>query len=178
LVDEIVTEFRRELERRERAGALDLGMTVTPRGLALQAADFIGAHASNGSALASRIGPVFTTDRLATLLAPSPDRPLTTEAVRERAASCRLVAFRSDDDRWLYPDWQFDRVHGQLVVNLEVIALWRRLPHGAWMDAIDLAVWMNTELRSLTAAPQRHVRGRGTDEPLEAAIARLQARCP
>lgn len=175
-VDEIVTEFRRELERQERAGTLDTARVANSPGLTAQAVAFLGAQTSNGSPLAERIGPVFTTERLAVLLGPSPGRPLTTEAVRKRAAASGLVAFRSDDRRWLFPDWQFDRSGGRLLVNPEVVALWRSLPHGSWMDAIDLTVWMNTDLHSLNGAPQQHVRSRGTDPPLEAALARLHAR--
>ena len=174
-IEALVSAVREELVQRQHAGQLDLHDTPLPTSLSTRVVDFIDTEV-RGPTVAERIGPVFTTERLAVLLAPQERRPLTTEAIRKRAASNRLVAFRSDDGRWLFPDWQFDRAHGRLQLAPSVIELWRALPHSTWMAPIDLAMWMNMSLHSLDGAPQQHVRAHGFDDVLGHAVQRLRAR--
>lgn len=174
-VDAFVSRLRDELRRRKRAGHLARDLEDVPDALLTRLADLLDVDATPLTA-ADRVGPVFTTERLATLLTPTGQPPRTTEAIRKRAAKHHLVAFRSDDGRWLFPDWQFDRLDGRLQVTPSVVRLWRVLPHGSWLDLMDLAVWMSSALRTLDGPPHRHVRVHGIDGALTQALQRLHAR--
>lgn len=126
--------------------------------------------------LADRIGPVYTLAELCGWLTPPGAPPLTAEAVRKRAVKQQLVAFRTDDNYWAFPTWQFAAVSGRLIVNHDVIALWTQLPHDGWRSAGTLAAWMNTRLSSMDAdAPAAFARLHGvTDPTVQAAVSRLR----
>lgn len=171
-IDEAVAAFRRRLtEHGGLAGADD------PARAGNEAADFtVARHTPRGS-VAERVRPVHGTEDLAAYLAAA-GRALTTEAVRKRAKQRRLVAFLSDDRQWLFPAWQFLAAGGRLVPHDEVVALWRRLPHGRWAGPAYLAMWMATPLRTLNGhSPADRARWAGADDPdLAGVVARLEAR--
>lgn len=135
-------------------------------------------HAFGTSVLARRIGPVYTVEDVTRWLRGPGAGVLSEEAVRKRARGRQLVAFLTDDDRWAFPAWQFDRVGGQLVVRDDVTALWKRLPVDGFLTGVDLAAWMATRLTDLdgdTLADYAHQHGVDSD-PLVHALARLHAR--
>ena len=106
-------------------------------------------QAGGRSALARRIGPVFTVEDLARWLPPAGAGPLTGEAVRKRAKQRQLAAFLTSDRQWAFPAWQFDRVAGRLLPREDVIALWLLLPTGGFLADADRAAWMATRLQDL-----------------------------
>ncbi len=140
--------------------ALELGRTTGP------------------SALARRIGPIYTARDLARWLPPVGAGPLTDEAVRKRAKARQLAAFLTDDHRWAFPAWQFDRIGGQLVPRRAVLDVWERLPIDGFLTDVDLAAWMASRLRSLDdATPAEHAHRYGADDDrLVRAMARLRRR--
>lgn len=129
------------------------------------------------SVIGRRIGPVYSVADLARWLVKPGADLLTGEAVRKRAVKRQLVAFRTDDNQWAFPAWQFHAAAGRLVVRAEVIRLWRALPHDGWRTDVDLAAWMNTRLDSMDqAAPSGFAHVHGADHPLvTAAVSRLSA---
>lgn len=172
-IERAVSSFRARLE--EYAATYDLSGGRGER-LAREAVDFAAARELFRGEIADRVGPVYATDALAEYLA-GPGKPLTGEAIRKRAKELRLVAFQSDDGHWLYPAWQFESAAGRLVPIPAVIALWGQLPHGDWTSGANLAVWMNTRMRSLDATPVERARYRGADDPeLATVVSRLCAR--
>jgi hypothetical protein len=176
LVDKATKAFRIRLAK--QIAARQTGRIPDPDGLGEEAADFVAARldAAGRSPLAERIGPIYRTENLARWLTSAAAGPLTTEAVRKRAKTRRLVAFRTDDGHWAFPAWQFDAVAGQLVPRQEVVALWRDLPHDSFLTDADLAAWIHTRQRSLDGTPVGHVLAHGHSPPLRAALARLFAR--
>lgn len=125
--------------------------------------------------VADRIGAVYTLAQVRGWLTPPGAASLTGEAVRKRALKRQLVAFRTDDNQWAFPAWQFTPAAGQLIPNQHVIDLWQSLPHDAWRSAATLAGWMNTRLASMDGdPPAQHVRVHGVDEVARAAVARLR----
>lgn len=125
--------------------------------------------------VADRIGPVYTLAQIREWLTPPGVALLTGEAVRKRALKHQLVAFRTDDNQWAFPAWQFTPTAGQLIVNRHVTGLWQSLPHDSWRSAATLAAWMNTRLASMDGqTPAQHVRVHGVDDVARAAVARLR----
>jgi hypothetical protein len=127
------------------------------------------------SPLSERIGPIYTLNELCGWLTPAADPPLSVEAVRKRAVKRRLVGFRTDDNQWAFPAFQFAAVAGYLVVNEAVITLWNALPHDGWRSGGTLAAWMNSRLASMDGdTPAGRARTHGAYDPaLTAAISRL-----
>lgn len=129
------------------------------------------------SAVADRVGPVYTSSELTEWLVGPGDRPLTTEAMRKRALKRQLVAMQTDDRHWVFPAFQFDAIGGRLVVQDDVTRLWRALPHDSWRSAATLAAWMNTQLHSMGGlTPSSYAAIKGVEDPtVTAAISRLRA---
>lgn len=172
-MDRTVEAFRERLEAKEFVTFLEQS---DPIEVGRTAADFAVARHRSPGPVADRIGAVYGTDALARYLAPA-GRSLTTEAVRKRAKQRHLVAFVTGDGQWAFPAWQFVAVSGRLEPVDAVIEVWRRLPHDGVMDAADLAMWMNTRLRSLDGTPANRARTHGIgDRALGRAVARLSAR--
>ncbi len=170
-IDHAVARFRRRLEEYAETHQLSHDRAVQ---IARQAVDFAAARELYRGEIAGRVGPVYNVEALAEYLTV---KTMTSEAVRKRAKELRLVAFQTDDRHWLFPAWQFDSAGGQLVPNARVIALWQQLPHGGWMDAANLTVWMNTTMRGLGVTPVERARERGADDrALGEAVSRLRAR--
>jgi hypothetical protein len=130
------------------------------------------------SVLARRIGPVYTVEDLNRWLRGPGAGALSDEAIRKRARARQLVAFLTDDDRWAFPAWQFDRAGGQLVVRDDVTTLWKRLPSDGFLTGVDLAAWMATRLADLDGdTPAEYAHQHGVDsDPLVHAVSRLHAR--
>lgn len=170
-VDRAVAAFRDRIEQYGHDEFED------PEAIGAEAADFAVARHSRSREIPRRVGAVYTTDQLARYLA-APGHPLTTEAVRKRAKQHRLVSFVAGEGVWLFPAWQFTEAGGRVAPVQPVIEVWRRLPHGSAMDAVDLAMWLNTRLRSLDRqTPARRAAAWGADDPaLTAAVSRLRAR--
>ncbi|CAN5411101.1 hypothetical protein BH23ACT9_BH23ACT9_28430 [soil metagenome] len=125
--------------------------------------------------VADRIGAIYTLAQVRHWLRPPGTPSLTSEAVRKRALKHQLVAFRTDDNQWAFPAWQFTPAAGQLIPNQHDIDLWQSLPHDGWRSAATLAAWMNTRLASMDGqTPAQHVRVNGVDEVARAAVARLR----
>ncbi len=129
------------------------------------------------SALARRIGPIYTIDDLTRWLPGRGAPALSGEAVRKRATKRQLVGFRTDEGHWAFPAWQFDRLAGRLVGRDDVVAVWRALPIDGFLSEVDLAAWMATRLAALEGTPAEHAHRHGASSaPLRAAMARLTAR--
>lgn len=170
------------LDRLIETGALTGLSSDAVTAAADHAADVLAADLQRAgigtSPIAQRIGPIHTVDELCDRLTAVGERPLTSEAVRKRVGERTLIAFQTDDRRWVFPDWQFDRLAGQLVPNRDILAVWAQLPTDGFMAATDLAAWMNTRQQSLPAdTPADTARHYGADDPiLTAAIRRLRQR--
>lgn len=124
--------------------------------------------------IADRVGPIYTLQQVRGWLAAPTRTPLTAEAIRKRALRHQLVAFRTDDNQWAFPAWQFTAHAGQLIPNRHVIELWASLPHNSWRSDATLAAWMNSRLASMDGhTPAHHVRVHGGNEIARAAVARL-----
>jgi hypothetical protein len=172
-VDDVVDAFRAQFEADLTAVPAHAG---DPAQLGRDAAAFVAARHLRTDAVTERIGPVYGTQALAEYLAPA-GSPFDPETVRKRATKRQLVAFRTGDGQWAFPEWQFDAVGGVLTPNVDVVALWRLLPHGRWLADADLVMWLNTTLRSLDATPAERSRVAGADDPdLRRAVSRLRAR--
>lgn len=174
VVDVISAKLRERLPEGGRIDEADVER------LGSEAVDWLlsSLHMTSGaSPLGRRIGPVYSAEDLARWLVAPGSAPLTTQAVRKRAKSHRLVGFLTDDRQWAFPAWQFDRAAGRLLPRAEVIALWRVLPHNSFLSPADLAAWMNTELASLTTTPAAYADRHGAkSSELDAAVSRLVAR--
>lgn len=117
------------------------------------------------TAIGLRIGPVYATaDATGHLVTPKGNR-VGASTVRRLARQGRLVAFKTNDDRWAFPSWSFDRTGGLLHVNEDVLALWEALPAGGFLTDMDRAVWMATPLRALGGTPVEYVRQHGVASP-------------
>lgn len=173
--DAFVDSLRRQLPRdaRQLEG-------VDPSRIGAQAADWATSavlRPGGTSLVARRIGPIYTAQDLTQWLVAPGRAPLTGEAVRKRAKQRQLVAFHTDDQQWAFPAWQFDRAAGRLIPRVEVIGLWRRLPHESFLTDADLAAWMNTRLRALDGTPAAYANANGVRDPLLLdAVSRLRAR--
>ncbi|HEX9888345.1 MAG TPA: hypothetical protein VGA69_02620 [Nitriliruptorales bacterium] len=181
LVQEVVEVIGCKLRARlPRSGRIDDANDVDVEALGSQAVDWLLAalYATSGtSPLARRIGPVYSSEDLARWLVAPGSEPLTTQAVRKRAKGGQLVGFLTDDRQWAFPAWQFDRAAGRLVPRSEVVALWRQLPRDSFLSDVDLAAWMNTELRSLRKTPAAYADRHGADAvELGSAVSRLRRR--
>lgn len=172
-IEQAVTSFRARLASYRQLPELD---RAAAEALGRDAADFAAARELLRDEVAGRIGPVYDAEQLARWLTPA-GQPLTSEAVRKRAKLRQLVAFQTSDRSWVFPAWQFDVAGGVLVPHPQVTALWRALPHGRWMSAANLAVWMHTRSRTLRDTPASVARRRSAEDPaLRAVVARLHAR--
>jgi hypothetical protein len=169
------------LRQLELAGVIDRIDTVAVDRVAATLVDVTAlalGRDTGPSALARRIGPIYTAGDLARWLPPAGAAPLSDEAVRKRAKGRHLVGFLTDDHRWAFPAWQFDQIGGQLVPRRAVVELWRQLPTDGFLTDVDLAAWMASRLRSLDdATPAEHAHRYGADDPrLAGALARLLRR--
>lgn len=160
---------------RARVAAADVPLD-DPEAAGTEAADFAVARHGRRE-VARRVGKIYYTDDLARYLV-GPGRSMTTEAVRKRAKRRQLVSFTSNDGLWVFPTWQFALSGGRLEPIEDVIRLWQRLPHDSAMDALDLVMWANTEMRWLGGdTPARRATTHGIDDPsLTRAISRLRGR--
>lgn len=112
-----------------------------------------------------RIGPVYRTSAVATLLATS------RQAVDERRRRGTLLACRTADDVWVFPAFQFE---GR-AVRPELVRLLRML--GAEEDGWTIAAWLTAHQRSLDGrTPLTWVREHGLDERLTELAADQAAR--
>lgn len=171
---EAVDAFGAELARQVRAREASLH---DPTRLGAEAARWAVARAAPTDALAERIGPVYSSGDLRHWLVPVSHEPLTGEAVRKRAQQRTLVAFRTADRRWVFPEFQFAFVDGRLEPIPGVIALWQTLPHEARLPQLDLIVWMRTPLRDLEGSPEEIARSHGyPHKGIDRAVSRLRAR--
>lgn len=160
-------------------GDIEIADTTDIDRVAIRAADYaVGdLRRPRRSAVAERIGPIYTAAEVAAWLVAPGTTPLSTEAIRKRALKQQLVAFQADDRHWAFPAWQFDPIAGRLVVRDDVTALWQTLPHDTWRSAATLAAWMNSPLRSMEGvAPAAFAAAHGADHPtVAAAVSRLRA---
>lgn len=170
------------LDRLEREGLIEQldeeGVERAVRHAVELLATELSLQAGGRSALARRIGPVFTVDDLARWLPPPGAGPLTGEAVRKRAKRRQLVAFVTSDRQWAFPAWQFDRVGGRLLPREDVIALWLLLPTDGFLTDADRAAWMATRLIDLDGqTPAMYAFEHGVQATsLQKALGRLRRR--
>lgn len=178
----VESAVREQLDWLERSGLIvgDSDLSNLAERLVASTSDVVIAETqlqtAGTSAVARRIGPVYTIGDLTRWL-PPPGANLTGEAVRKRTKQRRLVAFLTDDRHWAFPAWQFDRLGGRLVPRHDVVALWRQLPADGFLTDVDLAAWMATSLAGLDGTPAAHAHQHGVaSQPLRAAVSRLTAR--
>ncbi len=126
---------------------------------------------------AARIGPVYTVGQLRYALPGAGKSPISEQAVRNRIDSGRLIAFKTADDRWAAPAFQFRVRPGGLEVREPVIALWRRLPMGGPIATVDLVAWLTGRRRDLEdTTPLQWLEKHGLDDRLERAAGQLRRR--
>lgn len=141
-----------------------------------QAVDAVSSALPHGNRFTERVGPVYTTDQLRSLLVGTGSAPLSHEAVRLRGTTHRLVAAKTADGRWVWPAFQFRAQAGRLVVRDDVISVWSQLPHDT-LSAWTLLGWLAGPRRDLDGAtPLDWVRQHGVDERLAKAIGALRRR--
>ncbi len=173
----IADATRRHLDAMIASGTVLVDDDIDVNAVGRQAAEFAarGLRRPRQSALARRIGPVYSLAHLREWLTPPDAPPLTAEAVRKRAVKHTLIAFQTDDRQWAFPAYQFVDVAGHLIPRDDVIAVWQALPHDSWRSDATLAAWMTTRLASMDGHGPAEFAGRhGADHPLVAdAIRRL-----
>ena len=167
-VEELSTRVLRRLPERIRLRLHEVDLEAT----AAEMAGLLTAKLTpEGNALAERIGPTYRTEQLARYLPGTDAKALSEEAVRKRVKHRRLVAFRSSDRVWLYPQWQFQAAIGRLVPIEPVLEAWADLPHDGVLAPVDLVAWMATRRRDLDRrTPAQWAAEHGYDERLRRAV--------
>jgi hypothetical protein len=123
-----------------------------------------------------RIGEVYTTGQLRRFLPGSDHAPISDEAVRDRRRNGRLIGFKTVDDRWAFPAFQFEVRPGRLQLRREVVELWSQLPWRS-SDPLELIAWLIAPRSDLGgSAPVDHVQQHGVDDFLRSAVGRLRGR--
>jgi len=125
------------------------------------------------TAIAARIGPVYSLDDLMRLLEGGRSSTGDIVSLVER---WRLVGVRTTDDQWTFPAWGFEMEEGRLTIRSSVVDLWGRLPHDGFLTDVDLSARMNTRFGELGGTPVGYVTRYGIDGTVASAVSRLRNR--
>lgn len=88
----------------------------------------------------SELGPFYTTSRVAKLLG-----GISRQAVADRRARHTLLALKTAEHAWVYPEFQFDE-HNDVLAGLPEIL---KILSASEVDEWTLASWLTSRLRSL-----------------------------
>lgn len=142
-----------------------------------QVADTIEQALPRPNRFARRVGPIYTSGQLRRLLPGLHTDPVTDQAVRNRREAGRLVAFKTADDRWAFPAFQFTVRPGRLEPRADVIELWQLLPLDSPLPTVDQAAWLTGPRRDLDGqTPLQWLDTHGLDEQLRRAAGQLRRR--
>lgn len=88
----------------------------------------------------AELGPFYSTNRVAKLLG-----GVSRQAIADRRKRGTLLALRTADDIWVYPEFQFDEHHKVLPGLPEVV----RILRGSELDDWTLAGWLSSPMHAL-----------------------------
>lgn len=135
---QVARRIQRRLDQLESEYAA-VGRSLRELGSAEELADRMIASVPSPSPW-RELGPFFTTSRVARLLG-----GISRQAVADRRARQTLLALKTADGAWVYPEFQFDRDSAVLAGLPEIL----RILRGSGVDEWTLASWLTSRSRAL-----------------------------